>query len=330
MICSTLSVKFKALTVFSMMAVLYIHAKILESAYWPLVDFIQRFVNNFARFAVPTFFIISGYCFFNNITKTADIYLKIKKRTKTLLIPYLFWCTTFIIIVTVGGLVVKSHTDYIGLLLEGDYFGFIRYVFWTPAAFHLWYVRDLYIIVCITPLLYLLLKKVPWIIVLLSYVLYAYNILPTLMQGVFFFSIGAFYSIHSREPFKEINPYLALLFFSLSLILMQLNYTANFIRMGLCLLLTIGVWRVYDFLPWFFSSPLILKISSYSFFVYCAHIPLLIFIKSAIFPCLIGGQVGALLSFIISPIICVIVLLAISYLLKRISPSCYYLITGGR
>ena len=57
-----------------------------------------------ARIAVPIFFLFSGFLFFyqtGNFNK--DIYTtKLKKRFKTLLVPYLFWngTTIFIIMLT--------------------------------------------------------------------------------------------------------------------------------------------------------------------------------------------------------------------------------------
>ena len=47
--------------------------------------------NGIGQFAVPLFFIISGFLFFRNIKSMNDARLKLRKRIYTLLIPYLLW-----------------------------------------------------------------------------------------------------------------------------------------------------------------------------------------------------------------------------------------------
>ena len=327
MISKFLSTKFKILSVVAMMAVLYMHSFFIESSQWEWVGFIQTAVNHLTRFAVPTFFIISGYLFFNNVTDPADIYPRIKKRTRTLLIPYLFWCTVFIVIVALGSLMIKSNTEYFLLLSERDYLGFIKYIFWAPAAFHLWYVKDLYLIVLTSPILYVVLKKYPFTILALLFILNVAGVFMPFTQGLFYFSIGATYALKSCEPFENLNPYMALG----SLVLSQflIDNTPPIHSIGV-FLLTISIWRLYDKVEPYLHRTIILKLSGYSFFIYCAHIPLLTFIKSIIHPRLIDSALGCMLAFVVSPIACIIILWYIIKLWKGIFPKFYSMITGGR
>ena len=66
-----------------------------------------------SRAAVPTFFLISGYYFFYKIKDfTFDNYKdKLKKRIRTILIPYLLWnaiAISKIVILKIGAWVVKG------------------------------------------------------------------------------------------------------------------------------------------------------------------------------------------------------------------------------
>ena len=58
------------------------------------------FSEGFCRIAVPTFFLISGYLFFFKLEEwSTDIWFnKLKKRVRTLLIPYLLWNLIAIIV----------------------------------------------------------------------------------------------------------------------------------------------------------------------------------------------------------------------------------------
>ena len=97
-----LSDKFKVLSLISIILVLYIH-----SGFHDYPNEIQGMVFNanlqnfisgmIGRCAVPLFYAISGYLFFTDLYdgRNADyqkLWFKIKKRGKTLLIPYIIAC----------------------------------------------------------------------------------------------------------------------------------------------------------------------------------------------------------------------------------------------
>ena len=114
------------------------------------------------------FFVISGYLFFKNISKyDFDTYKnKLSNRFKSLLIPY-FIANTFMILCY--GLMHYFTPN----LINPDNFNVLSFNFkefilayWDagggfPICYPLWYIRNLYIIVIISPLLYLILKQSP-------------------------------------------------------------------------------------------------------------------------------------------------------------------------
>ena len=135
------------------------------------------------KMAMPTFFVISGYLFFVNVEQfNKEIYWqKIRRRVKTLLIPYIIW----------------------NLLMAVKLKAFNLSLFWTPANMPLWFLRDLMIVSLLTPIIYIGVRKLNyWIFFLL---------LPIYFTGIWaiqpgpnpyaicFFTLGAYLSI------KKIN-----------------------------------------------------------------------------------------------------------------------------
>ena len=103
-----LSDKLKVVSFISMMLVIFLHAYnlIVRLKTGPVVIdrgynfFIQEFISQgLARIAVPLFFTISGYLFFLNLNGTLNEFKeKYRTRTKTLLIPYLFWSASALLL----------------------------------------------------------------------------------------------------------------------------------------------------------------------------------------------------------------------------------------
>lgn len=151
--------KIKILSFCSIIFVVWMHAYYLESERWPIIYFAQKFVALFADFAVPLFFIISGFLFFTNFNKvggTANFFIsKIKKRMRTLILPYVIWCTLFIAEIFIIGSFIDLNTDYFAYCRQGSWWNFLLYVYFKPAAFHLWFVRDLFIVILCSPIIYL-------------------------------------------------------------------------------------------------------------------------------------------------------------------------------
>ena len=139
------------------------------------------FSQTVGRLSVPAFFFISGFLFFLHIDKfTSGVYTKkLKSRVKTLLIPYLFW--------NILSLTIFFAAYYIPMLAH--FFSETHELTWQyllqalwalpnnhsqdllryPYAYQFWFIRDLMVMVVLTPAIYFLVKKFRlWIIALLG------------------------------------------------------------------------------------------------------------------------------------------------------------------
>lgn len=136
----------------------------INGSYYHLRDFIS---HSLLSFVVPAFFIMSGYLFFMNVEdRTISKWYrdKIKKRAKTLLLPYVIWN---LITLMLDFLKYVKHS--ICWINYGDtsLWGVINKSFfdYMPIDLPLWYIRDLIIMVVFSPALYYLLKRVTYLFV---------------------------------------------------------------------------------------------------------------------------------------------------------------------
>lgn len=151
---------------------------------WDTYEVLKLVVSEtMVKVAMPTFFVMSGYLFFVNVTEwNAKTYWnKLRRRVKTLLIPYIIWNSA---------MAVKLRTFSLGILVE-------------PANMPLWFLRDLMIVSLLTPIIYIGVRKLGyWLFAILLpiYLTGLYAIQPGLTPyAVCFFSLGAFLSIRKMD-----------------------------------------------------------------------------------------------------------------------------------
>lgn len=111
---------------------------------------------------VPCYFIISGYLFFYNINEfcISDYKKKIKTRINSLLVPYVIWN----IIAIIPFCIYYNNGQINEILNNKEYISLLR-IFWDidsgfyPLDFPLWYLRDLIIVILLSPITYFIIKK---------------------------------------------------------------------------------------------------------------------------------------------------------------------------
>lgn len=113
------------------------------------------------QFALPALFLISGYLLFNNYT-FKSYPKKISRRIKRLFVPYVVWNTTFVIFF----LACKNFVPRLGARVESfgleSFSGALSKILdFTihPLDGPLWFLRTLFILSLVSPLIYLFLKS---------------------------------------------------------------------------------------------------------------------------------------------------------------------------
>lgn len=304
------------------------------------------------RIAVPLFFFISGFLFFLNVDFRKNAYkTKVYSRIFTLLIPYLFWNIAFLIFHYIAshlpGLSVwfKEATytlDYFLSALWGQVNDEKNMTF--PIAYQFWFIRDLMLVVLMTPLIYYFLKKFK--IYGLTFVgllwFWDFSIPYIGIRGLstsacFFFMIGAWFSINHKnviEEFRKVGNWIYLLYIVAAITyLCTINdVNSKYIQSLSVLFGIVCCFKIAEKLVDKSCFKVVPFLSSASFFVFAVHEPwLLSQIKKMLYK-LLQPQSDIMLTFLYFGIVALVVVIALIsyYVLKRIFPRFTAVITGGR
>jgi len=344
-----LSEKLKILSAIAIILVLYIHSGFHDDEIqgMALNDYTQELISTFiGRCAVPLFYTISGYLFFLKVPQgMRSIREKMHKRVHTLLIPYvitaLFYVAFQFLINSIPATSKFVNSSILPVLQQSwprvliaifyDYGGGV------PLAFHLWFVRDLLILVLLSPLLYVLLRYLGWWWVLLAFVP-AYASVPVFpAQALFWFSLGGALTRHSvTTKHPKLGMGLLALFLALCFLQLfspELAFWAH-LRIPLILLGIAAIWLAYDALvPASFSlqgHPWLSAVGNFTFFVYLFHEPTLNVVRKLLVLVIGKNSLGYLVSYLASPWLFIAGATLAGVFLKKLAPRLYGIVVGGR
>ncbi|MDR3128893.1 MAG: acyltransferase [Tannerellaceae bacterium] len=309
----------------------------------------QLFSEILGRVAVPLFFLISGFLFFLNVDFNKQTYVKkLRARAKTLLIPYLFWNGLSILfyfviryVPSLDFFVNQTHrfeftSHYLLQTLWGVADGTTM-----PIVGPLWFIRDLMVVIVLTPFIYTYVKRLRVYGILLLSVLWVFgwwfSLLGMSMTAIFFFALGAWISISRRNLVLEAEKVKYPVF-----VLYPLLVTAEFLTKdwgvhtfiqdagvlcGILFWINIGIstQRTMVIRPTKF-------LSTAAFFVFAVHEPWLMGpARTLVFVWLNPSSDAALTAWYFVIVITVVLCgLGSYYVLRKISPSFTNFITGGR
>lgn len=290
-----------------------------------------------ARVAVPLMFGMAGYLFFLGFSGTREEWRrKLNSRLRTVLLPYLAWETAHLVARLVQAGPFEGHWGLLDAVL-----GITR----PPLAFHLWFVRDLFVMVCLSPLLYRGLRRFPVALVLATQLLYLLPLWPLPRPGAVslgYFTLGAALALQGWQgrgvagrSFRWWLPYMLLTgldIWGLSHLGMagdQLAFVRRLTQLlgcGAFLSLGYAISRERSF--WVLSLE---ALAPASFFVYAAHEPLQRFLRSA---CAQAGlsawDQGAWSLYFVPAFAACLLCAGVYFLLVRRVPLLKALFTGSR
>lgn len=310
--------------------------------------------------AVPMFFFISGYLFFNKLQNwNQNIYIeKLKKRFKTLFVPFVIW-NTILILSTAQSLLRHEGLDSLWTFFDdNNYFSLywncktwnLDRIDWlgiptpdsSPYLVPLWYIRDLMVTMILSPLLYCLFKYVRiWglAILFICYIsLIGIKVPGFSTTAWFFFGSGAYFNLNKINPTQFTSKYKNY-FYVLAIILWLIvsRFDGHNTPIGNLIYpfyIIIGCIAMFNLATSFVKNnhlfPKILTQST--FFVYVLHTIMVTGISASIMRKIFGEGNAFLLSisYFLAPFLTTTICVMGYWVLKRYLPKICGLLTGER
>jgi fucose 4-O-acetylase-like acetyltransferase len=345
-----ISGKIKFLRLPLIIGIVTIHSSINPVGYAD--KFFQSFISNiWGGSSVSFLFILSGFLFFRNFNLSLNSYLeKLKSRFWTLLVPYLFWNLALLAMVLIvlnisatSSIIQGHYKEYIADYSFANFIDCLTgYRSGYPIAFHFWYVRDLIVMVILSPVFLLVARKIPY----LGLALFAAPWLLKLQLGFIkiqwlgplFFYLGCLIAVQkmdltwlNRRKSLIIGIYLAM---AIVMAIMQ-TYEINFFQQHLfecCTRVvgTMGIWCASDLVGGKLQK-VCLNLSGLAFFVYAAHEPTVTVLKEVLERLSkTPNSITVMVHYLLILTIATLVTLAAGSLLQRYTPKFFQVITGAR
>lgn len=307
-------------------------------------DWIRVFLTEaLFRVGVPCLSAISGYLLFRSGQENFSYAKTVRTKAQTVFLPFLLWNCGFlaaIILATSIGVgdgylpdpLSASGRDLMTQVLAVEDF---------PVNVPLYFLRDLFVCILLSPILAWLISRAP---ILTLTVLLAVALIPELeiyivlkRSILFSFSLGIFialqqFDLKALDRFAPVGVFLLLA--TSALLATAIFFTGpslpdwvQFFRNALAIVGAVGFWLL--------SAPLIktqigqrlAKTGSLSFWIFCAHYPLLVFLW------ILWGKTDASfypLFFVLSFALLFPILALSNRVCRKNFPRLYAILTGGR
>lgn len=315
------------LKIFATFMVIYIHAANIYGYSNLQMPTCFRPFSLLANTGVPLFMLISGFLFFRKEVEWKENTLK---KIKRLAIPFLIWSGFWVVIEVLGFLFFPAKFDnvfsdgIIGVLKLWIGIPFIQGPLYGP----LWYVRELFIISIVAPLIQKPLRKWPKVFSIVGIVLWLLPINTMFRRTVVLFILGGALSNEKKiiEKLKRFN-------WKTGVIILLIGVAISFFQNSITYQITLALYSVSaliigtELVKGKSAQRFSFEISKYIFLIYCIHGKPLSILQ-IIYTSLFKSPALVYVGYFLLPIICFGICLGIAYVFKRFLPSAYKICTG--
>ncbi len=296
-------------------------------------DFIKAmFQHAIFRASVPVLTFISGYLLFY---ARLDLQLNklLVKKTKSILVPFILFNVPVVFAVYLVQANQLLDHDFSKQLYPFDFATWIDAtlgLFKAPINYPLNFLRDLYLLSLLAPLLGLILRQYAWFGLVITFLLFWFNldgpmILRNTMPIVFY--LGGMAAVQEWDLRKldqlAVPCLLLFLVFCMVLIIFQIE-NRNYLR----LVSPILIWPAASLLVNTGVGELIARLSKYSFLTFLAHGPLLI-VAMLVYQKMLPG-VPYWIFWILTPVFIATLLAHVYVYTRRFFPKMMNVLLGGR
>lgn len=321
----------------------------------PVAEFVNRYFIFLFYSAVPLLGAISGYLFFKDVAASPSFFLKrIRSRTMSILLPMISW-SAIVLILFMAIRSVSPDSPHLAMIdYDLDTFGFSQLlnalvgVTRRPINFQFWFLHDLYLTVLVSPILYLLLRKLPFLGLAAIGAIWLADVDIAIFfrnDVLFFFYLGGLVRLCGWN-LDFLSPKASVLAMGVYLVLVGLRTAApSFIQentllsefvtgpgtRSLRLLGVVAFWGCAPFLMRTYMGRQITAWGALAFFLHSIHWPLNQFIKAGLAGVLPAeGDIGFLVNYLATVILTLVAAFLIAWALNAIAPSLFSHLSGGR
>jgi len=319
-----------------------------------LATFVNGFLTFFFFSAVPLLSAISGWLFFGFAGEPRQqIGRRIASRARSLLLPLILWNLMTLALAAIAQQFIPTsgfatqfglHTQTAG---GWDYVNAVLGLNGLPIAFQFWFVRDLFVTVLCTPLLWLMLRHAP----ILGAVALAAVWVGGFTLGIFirtdvlfFFYLGALARQRGVDPHLGLGATLVLLAAYAVLVAARTlaplvvdvadPTQAAWLEVATRLIRPLGVVACWGLCLHLASTRFVAPLAAlggFAFFLHAAHYPVIALVKDVLWRVTPASTDGwLLLHYLASVTLTVGIVWTAALILYRLSPGLYGLLAGGR
>lgn len=320
----------------------------------PVATFINSFVLFFFFSVVPLLSMVSGWLFFAFDAEGAGASLRkrIRRRVSSLYLPLVVWNGLFLAVLAL--LYVNAPTNallgeinlHFSRATVADYLNAVFGVTRHPIAFQFWFVRDLFVTMLVSPILWLSLRHVPYLgMALLGAAWLAGSGLGLFFRTdvAFFFYLGGF--IRMRGIALHIGPRVAWALLGGYVVLVALRALAPALldlsdgrpplltaaTRAMRLIGVVACWGIFLQLACTRFGRFVAGYGGLAFFLHAMHFPLIAEVKIRLWQLMPAHTDGWLLiHFLASVVLTVGLCMTAGLLLTRWAPGAFALMNGGR
>lgn len=309
----------------------------------------------FPAIAVPLFFFISGYLYFNKLDLHGDSSYdfgvwkrKTRGRLRSLLIPYLSWNLLVLLLYFIAQQLTSNSTvmakDGYKLIADYNLLDYGKAFFaidstGMPIDGPLWFIRDLFIVsVFITPPIYLIIRYLKLFGMIILSATFLLGLMPNIPglsgMAIFYFTWGAYMSLHKLNMGVELAGSRANIVGMVMLLTLCLFTYCYFINSSFAdtarvvyilsvvfgIFAWIGRWVKRD------AIHIPTMLSTASFFIFAFHKPMQVIVRRMFFAILHPTQEWLLITGVfVIPMFVILIALGCFYIIKRYLPILKFL-----
>ena len=310
------------------------------------VVFIEVAVKHgLARVSTPFFFLIAAWMLTNALVGTRGLgplvdrsryRAEIRKRVSSLLVPFAIWsgvsfAALFIVQTLWPGL-------GLGALAPASPAAFARLLFWDPVAYPLWFIRNLFLLSVVAPILVIVLSR-RWLglgaLALMTVAWFSFSSAQT-TRAVLFFSLGSYLALHPvrvARPGLVIRSTLPVLWLVVAGVIawsrLAMGGESGALRNAAVLLGLATLWWSMPIVSWMRHRS-VQAMTGFTFFVYVFHEPLITFLRAIAKIHLTGNAAMHAATWLMVGISAFAISVLVGRAWERWAPRSYAIVSGGR